>query len=446
MLRRLFDKNPDSFAVANLYSKMSQPLFVHPELGESVVRSYFELFKSSDMLSPIMDNMSSGTFMQDGIAVLDISGALVAREEATPCGQSPVSYEGLKAEISDLLINEEIHTVVARIDSPGGMAAQNMDLSDFIFSSRGQGTKLIAMVDDMAYSAAYGIASAFEEIWVTRTGGVGSVGVVSYHVDQSEANAKAGVKIEYVYAGNKKVQGNPNEPLSEEGRIEQQNEVDRLYNIFTATVARNLGLSIDDVKATEAGTFHGEEAIKVGFAHKLGTFDELLSSLLSNDLDEIEDAEFSLLDEKEGIDLEVEKSFVSLEKTPKSEIAEQALENNETNLIKSRLEDLDKDTIQEILNLIKEEQEQVKKESEQFKEYVTEVNAICMAADVPAQAQKFIEEELQIEQIREKVLELTSNENVEIESSTSVAVVNSNAKSSSHYSDIYAKRKAQCNI
>ena len=109
---------------------------------------------------------------------MDISGSLVDREMSVPCARSPVSYEAIKLEMTDLLENDNVDTIIARLDTPGGVASQNMDLSDFIYNSRGQGTKLIAVVDDMAYSAGFGIASAFEEIWISRTGGVGSVGVV----------------------------------------------------------------------------------------------------------------------------------------------------------------------------------------------------------------------------------------------------------------------------
>jgi hypothetical protein len=40
---------------------------------------------------------------------------------------------------------------------------------------------------------AYAIASAAERIYGTRTGEVGSIGIVAAHVDQSGADAKAGL-------------------------------------------------------------------------------------------------------------------------------------------------------------------------------------------------------------------------------------------------------------
>ena len=283
VLSRLFAKNPNNVVLSELYSIAAQPLFMHPQIGEAVMRSYLDAAQLP--INAMQGEQFALSRKSSNVAVLDISGALVAREMNVPCGQAPVSYEGVKQEFQALLNmpNSEIDTIVGRFDSPGGAASQNMDLSDFIYASRGQGKRLIAMVDDMAYSAAFGIASAFDEVWVTRTSGVGSVGVVSYHVDRSEANSRQGIKYEYIYAGDKKVLGNPNEPLSDAAKVEYQSEVSRLYELFTSTIARNMGMSIDAVKATEAGTYHGEAALAVGFAHKIGTFDELLSSIVKQD-------------------------------------------------------------------------------------------------------------------------------------------------------------------
>ncbi|WP_196302053.1 S49 family peptidase, partial [Ralstonia solanacearum] len=40
-----------------------------------------------------------------------------------------------------------------------------------------------AVANDMAFSAAYALASAASRLFVSRTGGVGSIGVIAMHVD-----------------------------------------------------------------------------------------------------------------------------------------------------------------------------------------------------------------------------------------------------------------------
>lgn len=283
-LVKLLKRSPKNDLVQLLYTQaINQPLFIHPALGEMVIQGY--LRSQPDQL-PGDPGDRSISRNENNIGVIDISGALVAHTTVGPSGSGPLSYEEIADDFDAMMDDPRIDTIIGRFDTPGGAASQNMDLSDHIFQSRGKGKQLIAMVDDRAYSAGFAIASAFDEIWVTRTSGVGSVGVVSYHVDQSGFNEKAGVKIEYIYAGAKKIAGNPHEALTEEARTEFQGEVDRLYDLFTVTVARNLGMDIKEVKATEAGSFYGEAAIKAGFAHKMGTFNELIAALTGGDLNQ----------------------------------------------------------------------------------------------------------------------------------------------------------------
>ncbi|TOL42864.1 serine peptidase, partial [Vibrio parahaemolyticus] len=66
------------------------------------------------------------------------------------------------------------------IDSPGGEVAGCFDLVDLIYELRGK-KPIYAILSENAYSAAYAIASAADKIYVPRTGGVGSVGVIVIH-------------------------------------------------------------------------------------------------------------------------------------------------------------------------------------------------------------------------------------------------------------------------
>jgi ClpP class serine protease len=59
-----------------------------------------------------------------------------------------------------------------------------------------------------ALSAAYAIASTADRFWVTRTGELGSIGVVAAHLDESGADAQAGHRWSFVHAGARKVDGN----------------------------------------------------------------------------------------------------------------------------------------------------------------------------------------------------------------------------------------------
>ncbi len=291
LLKRLFAKQPTNMLVSDLYQKMSSPLLVHPVIGESMMMGILNSVSNdnADLKPNLMSDdgfeqlsLMTHINVESGMGLIDISGALTSRTEYAPCSVPLVSYEAIKLDMQAMIDNPQVKTIVARFDTPGGMASNCFDLSDYIYNLRGQGTKLIAQIDDNAYSAGFLIASAFDEIQLSRTSGVGSVGVVSYHVNKSGAHEKAGLDIEFIYAGDKKVLGNSTEPLSDEARSLMQTEISRLYNMFTETVARNLSMNVQAVIDTQAGTYYGQGAIDIGFAHKLGTFDDLMTSLMND--------------------------------------------------------------------------------------------------------------------------------------------------------------------
>lgn len=276
ILARLFSRGQGGPLVPQIYSRViNRPLLVEPGMAEALIEGW---------LRGGLDAGEGGQPRQvmekvGHVAVLEVSGPLVSREvEPTLCGATPVSYEGLMLAFDDLEADANITHVVLRLETPGGEAAQLFDLTDRMAQLRTSKT-LIAMVDDYAYSGGYGLAAACSEIWLTRTGGVGSVGVVIGHRDVSEKNAKEGVKWTYIHSGAMKVAGNPNEPLSEAARTFMQSESDRLYEMFTTSVATYRGLSVEAVKATEASLLFGQNAIDAGMADHLGTFRELMAEL-----------------------------------------------------------------------------------------------------------------------------------------------------------------------
>lgn len=404
-LTRLFSRGSASAVVSEIYSKaINQPLFIHPAIGEMIVQGYLH----SDVSQLRGDAGRRGENQSEAtVGVLDISGALVARETPGVCGSGPLSYEEIRRDFDMMMADKSIQTIIGRFDTPGGLAAQNMDLADHIYASRGQGKRLIAMVDDMAYSAGFALASAFDEIWITRTGGVGSVGVVSYHVDQSEFNNKIGVRVEYLYAGARKIDGNPHEGLSDEARERFISEIGRLYNLFAATTARNLGFSVDDVKKTEAGTFHGEEAVKAGFAHKVGTFSELLQSLIPQgeknltvvtmeDQSGVSDPGMNAVDEPLATD-DIQGDQVDADPGESSD-------------------DAGSDDSADAEKQVAEQAEQ------KHREYISEIKALCAAAKRPDAAEHFIQAGTPVESVRSTLFEILAT-GAEINSSEPVRLV-----------------------
>ncbi|WP_406722705.1 S49 family peptidase [Wolbachia endosymbiont (group A) of Rhinocyllus conicus] len=241
-----------------------------------VERRSFELLSLYNSKQPIFKNLKHFHINPKGIAIIRIYGVLTKKTEVFDHILDMTSYENIHEEIESALEDKSIETILLDIDSPGGEVNGVFDLADFIYSARGK-KRIIAMANDDAYSAAYAIASSAEKIFLTRTSGVGSIGVIASHIDQSRFDEKQGIKYTTIFAGSRKNDLNPHEPMTSESLESLQKEVDRLYEMFVQLIARNRGLSIEKIKSTEAGLYFGEKAIEIGLADGMTILSEFKS-------------------------------------------------------------------------------------------------------------------------------------------------------------------------
>ena len=212
------------------------------------------------------------------VAVIPIHGTLVRRTSGIEAESGLASYTGIAAQLDAALASPEIAAILLDIDSPGGESGGVFDLADRIRAAS-EVKPVWAVANDMAFSAAYALASAATRVFVARTGGVGSIGVIAMHVDQSVKDAQDGVRYTAVFAGERKNDLNPHEPISNEAHAVLKAEVDRIYDLFVETVARHRGLDADAVRATEAGLFFGPDAVATGLADAVGSLEDALTQL-----------------------------------------------------------------------------------------------------------------------------------------------------------------------
>ncbi|MGH8571334.1 MAG: S49 family peptidase, partial [Gammaproteobacteria bacterium] len=212
-----------------------------------------------------------------GIAIISIHGTLVRRTLGLEADSGLTSYEAIAAALDNALASPDIAGILFDIDSPGGEAAGLFDLADRIGTARAV-KPVWAVANEMAFSAAYALASGASRLWVTRMGGVGSIGVLAMHVDQSARDAKEGFRYTAVFVGERKNDLNPHEPLTSEGLAFLRSEVERIYGQFVETVAKHRGLEPKVVEATEAALYFGGDAVHAGLADAVGTFDHALGA------------------------------------------------------------------------------------------------------------------------------------------------------------------------
>ena len=224
--------------------------------------------------------MTGGLQRLEGIAILPILGTLVRRSSYIGAASGLTSYHEIEAMAEQAFADPMVKAVLLEIDSSGGEAGGVFDLAQRLRGlAQTSGKPLWAIADEAALSAAYAIACAADRLWLTRTAEVGSIGVVAVHIDESVADAKAGLNYTFLHAGAHKIDGHPHAPLPAPVAADIQADIDQLHDQFIALVAGFRCLTPEAIRDTEARVYRGEAALQAGLADQIGNRAEAITAL-----------------------------------------------------------------------------------------------------------------------------------------------------------------------
>ena len=247
----------------------------------SVLGSRIDWPIQSELALPPPRASPSGQHMAaTGIAVVPVHGSLVRRAIALDAASGLTSYGDIAAMLDAAAADPTVSGILLDIDSPGGEAGGVFELAQRIRAV--DAIKPVwALACDSAFSAAYAIACAASRVFVTQTAGVGSIGVIAMHVDQSVRDAQEGYRFTAVSAGDFKNDLSPHEPIDKAALGRLQTEVDRLYGLFVDHVVSMRGMQAKAIRDTQAGLFFGPDAVSRGLADSLASTDQVVSEFTS---------------------------------------------------------------------------------------------------------------------------------------------------------------------
>ena len=328
-----------------------------------------------EALPPAASSAARGYNVETGgIAIIPITGTLVRRTVGLEAQSGLTSYAEIAEQVQQAVADPSVRAILLDLDSPGGEAGGVFDLADQIYAAR-QAKPVWAVANEDAFSAAYALAASAQRLYVTRTGGVGSIGVIAMHLDQSQADTDEGLKYSPIFAGAHKNDYSPHEPLADPARASLQAEVDRVYGLFVEGVARGRNLSTEAVRATEAALFFGENGVAAGLADKIGTFEDALANLSTS----LSSSTFTLNPSRKAIKMTTQENQLQIEAA-------------------KELPDLDA--------LKAEFIEKAKADARaEAMAYVAEVFDLCAIAGVPDKAKDFVAKSVPSAEVRQALLE-----------------------------------------
>jgi signal peptide peptidase SppA len=214
-----------------------------------------------------------------GVAVIPLRGLLTPRPSLlSVLFGGGGGLMGFRASLRSALAAEEVKSIVIDVDSPGGSTALIAETAAEVRAARRQ-KPIVAVANTMAASGAYYIASQANELVVTPSGLVGSIGVYVLHADFSKLNERVGVAVTYISAGRFKTEGNEDEPLSDEAREHAQEVVNDLYSMFVNDVAKGRGTTPAQVRNGygEGRIVTARRAVELGMADRIETLERAVA-------------------------------------------------------------------------------------------------------------------------------------------------------------------------
>jgi ClpP class serine protease len=218
----------------------------------------------------LLENTRSAV-QRGSVAIVNVTGPIIRYADIFAEISGATSIETFALDFTAAIENPTVKTIIGVFDSPGGMVAGVNESAGLIAKARGKGKRLIAYVSVQCASAAYWLASAFDEIVIEETAEAGYIGIIVSARVPAEPREGDPTTIEKVSTQTPRKRLSPK---SDEGQKEMQRVADRTADVFLKFVKahRPEGLNILD-----GGSAIGADAVECKLADRVGTLEGLIA-------------------------------------------------------------------------------------------------------------------------------------------------------------------------
>lgn len=219
----------------------------------------------------VISSGSEAPESRDHVAIVDVVGAIMADSK------TQTDAENINKALREAFENNAAKAVILRINSPGGSPVQAEMVFDEVRRLRELYNKPVyAVIEDAGASAAYYIAASADDIYVSRSSLVGSIGVLTDQFGFVGLMDKLGIERRLITSGGHKGMMDPFSPMNDQDKVFMEKLLNQVHQQFISAVKEGRGdrLKIDD--DTFSGLFWtGQEAIERGLADGLGTVEQV---------------------------------------------------------------------------------------------------------------------------------------------------------------------------
>ena len=234
------------------------------------------------------------------------------------CGYGDDSYDDILTRAKEAVDASVNGYAVIEFDTPGGVVSGCFETARSIRKyADSKNVQLIGVVNDLAASAGYALASVCHYIYATTSSSVGSIGVIDVMVDATAADAAQGLKWSIITSGPQKSYGNPHVPVTESALVAAQEHVDDLAMQFYELVSEYRNISVDDIISLGAAIVPAKKASTIGLIDGIIRMSDL-GDVISNITNQVRS---SIMEKKEDKMSAVVAALKAIAEEDKDEMA-----------------------------------------------------------------------------------------------------------------------------
>ena len=217
--------------------------------------------------------LDTGTGQDDKIGVIVASGSIL--DGVQPSGT--VGGESTAQLIREATEDEDIKSLVLRVDSPGGSAFASDLILREIEVFRESGRPVVVSMGSVAASGGYWISMAADEIWASPTTLTGSIGVGAMIPTFPRTLDRLGIHIDGVGTTALAGQSDPLMGIGDDFGGILGETVGYIYDEFIGKVAQYRDKSVEEIDLVARGrVWVGSQAHAYGLVDELGDFDDAI--------------------------------------------------------------------------------------------------------------------------------------------------------------------------
>lgn len=238
------------------------------------VMAQIQAAKQTDDKRPAIPSLYS---LNADVGVVTVAGSLVDGDAGYMQLYGMSGYHNISNALIEAVQDKKAKSIMLHIDSGGGDVSGLTEMVNFI--NKVKLVKPMSVFAKQAGSAAYWIASAGGHITLDMLGQAGSIGAVAVHTEYSKMYADIGITKTVIRSGEYKAKPNSVEPLDEKGRVQVQESVDYVNDMFEAGIsaARNISRETLSSKVGSGRVFIGRNALNAGLVDTVGDLGQALA-------------------------------------------------------------------------------------------------------------------------------------------------------------------------